>query len=170
MCFLLAPRHHSAMRHVGPVRVELGTRTIFNLLGPLSNPAGVKRQMVGVFSKQWVEPLAHVLRNLGSERAFVVHGSDGLDEITTSGSTAVASLEHGEVKTFEIAPEDVGLQRAKPEALRGGDADHNAKALLALDASMALTRLPDAVRVLLIAVPDPVSLGFTTETQRSHSE
>src|SRR5436309_12032850 len=128
--FMFAPAHHPAMKHVGPTRVELGTRTIFNLLGPLSNPAGVKRQMVGVFSKQWVEPLAHVLRNLGSERAFVVHGSDGLDEITTSGSTAVASLEHGEVKTFEIAPEDVGLARAKPEALRGGDADQNARALL----------------------------------------
>jgi anthranilate phosphoribosyltransferase len=130
--FMFAPAHHPAMRHVGPTRVELGTRTIFNLLGPLSNPAGVKRQMVGVFSKQWVEPLAHVLRNLGSERAFVVHGSDGLDEITTSGPTAVASLEHGEVTTFEIAPEDVGLARAKPEALRGGDADQNAKALLAV--------------------------------------
>jgi anthranilate phosphoribosyltransferase len=86
--------------------------------------------MVGVFSRQWVEPLAHVLRNLGSERAFVVHGSDGLDEITIAGPTAVASLENGEVKTFDIAPEDVGLARAKPEALRGGDADHNAKALL----------------------------------------
>src|SRR5512144_884520 len=118
--FMFAPAHHPAMKNVGPTRVELATRTIFNLLGPLSNPAGVKRQMVGVFSKQWVEPLAHVLRNLGSERAFVVHGSDGLDEITTSGSTAVASLEHGEVKTFEIAPEDVGMAHAKPEALRGG--------------------------------------------------
>ncbi len=130
--FMFAPAHHPAMRHVGPTRVELGTRTIFNLLGPLSNPAGVKRQMVGVFSKQWVEPLAHVLKNLGSERAFVVHGSDGLDEITTAGPTAVASLENGEVTTFEIAPEDVGLARAKPDALRGGDADHNAKALLAV--------------------------------------
>ncbi|HLH90599.1 MAG TPA: anthranilate phosphoribosyltransferase [Xanthobacteraceae bacterium] len=130
--FMFAPAHHPAMRHVGPTRVELGTRTIFNLLGPLSNPAGVKRQMVGVFSKQWIEPLAHVLRNLGSERAFVVHGSDGLDEITIAGPTAVASLDHGEVKTFDIAPEDVGLARAKPEALRGGDADHNAKALLAV--------------------------------------
>ena len=130
--FMFAPAHHPAMRHVGPTRVELGTRTIFNLLGPLSNPAGVKRQMVGVFSKQWVEPLAHVLRNLGSERAWVVHGSDGLDEITTSGPTAVASLELGEVKTFEIAPEDVGLKRARPDALRGGDAEQNAKALLAV--------------------------------------
>src|SRR5580704_8580113 len=98
--FMFAPAHHPAMKHVGPTRVELGTRTIFNLLGPLSNPAGVKRQMVGVFSKQWIEPLANVLKNLGSERAFVVHGSDGLDEITTSGSTAVASLENGKVTTF----------------------------------------------------------------------
>jgi anthranilate phosphoribosyltransferase len=130
--FMFAPAHHPATRHVGPTRVELGTRTIFNLLGPLSNPAGVKRQMVGVFSRQWVEPLAQVLRNLGSERAYVVHGSDGLDEITTSGPTAVASLENGEVRTFEINPEDVGFTRARPDALRGGDADHNAKALLAV--------------------------------------
>ena len=130
--FMFAPAHHPAMRHVGPTRVELGTRTIFNLLGPLSNPAGVKRQMVGVFSKQWIEPLAHVLKNLGSERALVVHGSDGLDEITTSGPTAVASLENGEVKIFEIAPEDVGLARGQPETLHGGDAEQNAKALLAV--------------------------------------
>src|SRR5689334_1276520 len=127
--FMFAPAHHPAMKHVGPTRVELGTRTIFNLLGPLSNPAGVKRQMVGVFSRQWVEPLANVLKNLGSERAFVVHGSDGLDEITTSGSTAVASLENGKVTTFEIKPEDVGLNIAKPEELRGADADSNAAAL-----------------------------------------
>src|SRR6195256_6252344 len=130
--FMFAPAHHPAMKHVGPTRVELGTRTIFNLLGPLSNPAGVKRQMVGVFSRQWVEPLANVLKNLGSERAYVVHGSDGLDEITKSGATSVASLETGEVRLFEITPEDVGLKRAKPEALRGGDADHNARALLAV--------------------------------------
>src|SRR5437588_3281581 len=128
--FMFAPAHHPAMKHVGPTRVELATRTIFNLLGPLSNPAGVKRQMIGVFSRQWVEPLAHVLKNLGSERAYVVHGSDGLDEITTAGTTAVAALENGVVRCFEIAPEDVGLPRAKPEALRGGDADQNARALL----------------------------------------
>jgi len=127
--FMFAPAHHPAMKHVGPTRVELGTRTIFNLLGPLSNPAGVKRQMVGVFSRQWVEPLAQVLKNLGAERAYVVHGSDGLDEITTSGSTYVAALENGAVKTFEITPEDVGLTRVKPEALKGADADVNASAL-----------------------------------------
>jgi len=130
--FMFAPAHHPAMRHVGPTRVELGTRTIFNLLGPLSNPAGVKRQMVGVFSRQWVEPLATVLKNLGSERAYVVHGSDGLDEITICGPTTVASLEAGEVRLFEIAPEDVGLKRAQTESLLGGDADHNARALLAV--------------------------------------
>jgi anthranilate phosphoribosyltransferase len=127
--FMFAPAHHPAMKHVGPTRIELGTRTIFNLLGPLSNPAGVKRQMVGVFSRQWVEPLANVLKNLGSERAYVVHGSDGLDEITTSGPTAVAALDGGKVTTFEIRPEELGLAPAKPEQLRGGDADSNAAAL-----------------------------------------
>src|SRR6202521_3751597 len=128
--FMFAPAHHPAMRHVGPTRVELGTRTIFNLLGPLSNPAGVKRQMVGVFSRQWGEPLAHVLKNLGSERAYVVHGSDGLDEITTAGPTMVASFENGKVRTFDIAPEDFGFAKVRAEALRGGDANENAAALL----------------------------------------
>ncbi len=127
--FMFAPAHHPAMKNVGPTRVELGTRTIFNLLGPLSNPANVKRQLVGVFSRQWIEPLAQVLKNLGSESAWVVHGSDGLDEITTSGPTAVAALENGTVRTFEISPADIGLAPTKPEALRGGDADHNAAAL-----------------------------------------
>jgi anthranilate phosphoribosyltransferase len=128
--FMFAPAHHPAMKNVGPTRVELGTRTIFNLLGPLSNPAGVRRQMVGVFSRQWIEPVAQVLRNLGSEQAWVVHGSDGLDEITTAGPTHVAALEGGAVRTFTISPEDVGFARVKPEALRGGDAKHNAQALM----------------------------------------
>jgi anthranilate phosphoribosyltransferase len=127
--FMFAPAHHPAMKNVGPTRVELGTRTIFNLLGPLSNPAGVKRQMVGVFSRQWIEPLALVLKNLGSESVWVVHGSDGLDEITTSGATYVAALENGAVRSFEITPEEVGLPRVKAEALRGGDAKANAQAL-----------------------------------------
>jgi anthranilate phosphoribosyltransferase len=128
--FMFAPAHHPAMKNVGPTRVELGTRTIFNLLGPLSNPAGVKRQMVGVFSRQWIEPLANVLKNLGSESVWVVHGSDGLDEVTSAGVTYVAALENGAVRTFEIAPEDVGVARAMPEMLRGGDAEENARALL----------------------------------------
>jgi anthranilate phosphoribosyltransferase len=128
--FMFAPTHHPAMKNVGPTRVELGTRTIFNLLGPLSNPAGVRRQMVGVFSRQWVEPLAQVLKNLGSESVWVVHGSDGLDEITSTGPTYVAALEKGAVRTFEITPEEIGLPRQKPEALRGGDAEQNAKALV----------------------------------------
>jgi anthranilate phosphoribosyltransferase len=130
--FMFAPAHHPAMKHVGPARVELGTRTIFNLLGPLSNPAGVKRQMVGVFARPWVEPLAHVLGALGCERAWVVHGSDGLDEITTSGPTSVASLEDGKVTTFEITPEDADLKRATTADLKGADAAHNAQALRAV--------------------------------------
>jgi len=128
--FMFAPAHHPAMKNVGPTRVELGTRTIFNLLGPLSNPARVKRQMIGTFSKHWVEPMVQVLKNLGSESIWVVHGSDGLDEITTAGPTSVAALENGKIRTFEVTPEDAGLPRSKPEALRGGDAEHNAKALL----------------------------------------
>jgi anthranilate phosphoribosyltransferase len=128
--FMFAPAHHPAMKNVGPTRVELGTRTIFNLLGPLSNPASVKRQMIGTFSKHWIVPMAQVLNNLGSECVWVVHGSDGLDEITTSGPTSVAALENGKVRTFEVTPEDAGLARVKPEALRGGDGVQNAKALL----------------------------------------
>jgi anthranilate phosphoribosyltransferase len=130
--FMMAPRHHGAMRHVAGPRAELGTRTIFNLLGPLSNPAGAKRQLVGVFAKEWVEPLAEVLGRLGSERAWVVHGSDGLDEITTTGPTSVAELRNGTVRTFEITPEDAGLPTARPAELKGGDAQHNAQALRAV--------------------------------------
>jgi anthranilate phosphoribosyltransferase len=127
--FMFAPSHHPATKNVGPTRVELATRTIFNLLGPLSNPAGVTRQMVGVFSKQWVLPLAQVLKNLGAESVWVVHGSDGLDEITLTGPTSVAALEDGTIRTFEVAPEQAGLKRAAGETLRGGDANFNAIAL-----------------------------------------
>ncbi|UYO37936.1 anthranilate phosphoribosyltransferase [Rhodopseudomonas palustris] len=130
--FMFAPTHHPAMKNVGPTRVELATRTIFNLLGPLSNPAGVKRQMIGVFSRQWVQPLAQVLKNLGAEAVWVVHGSDGLDEITLSGTTAVAELKNGEITSFEISPEDAGLPRAPADALKGGDAQANAVALRAV--------------------------------------
>ncbi|MEQ9144692.1 MAG: anthranilate phosphoribosyltransferase [Parvibaculaceae bacterium] len=130
--FMFAPAHHSAMKHVGPTRAELGTRTIFNLLGPLSNPAGTKFQVIGVFAKKWVEPLAHVLNKLGSERVWVVHGSDGLDELTTTGVSHVAELKDGKVTTFDVAPEDVGLTRADPAALKGGNPDENKAALLRL--------------------------------------
>ena len=127
--FMFAPTHHPAMKNVGPTRVELATRTIFNLLGPLSNPAGVKQQMVGVFSKHWVQPLAQVLKNLGSDSVWVVHGSDGLDEITLTGPTSVAALENGNIRSFEVTPEDAGLARSAPGSLAGGDADANAVAL-----------------------------------------
>jgi len=127
--FMFAPAHHPAMKNVGPTRVELATRTIFNLLGPLSNPAGVKRQMVGVFSRQWVEPLAQVLKNLGSEAVWVVHGSDGLDEITLTGPTFVAALENGHIRTFEVTPADADLPPCGSDGLKGGDADANAIAL-----------------------------------------
>jgi anthranilate phosphoribosyltransferase len=128
--FMMAPTHHAAMRHVGPVRVELGTRTIFNLLGPLSNPAGVRRQLIGVFSAAWLEPMAQVLRNLGSERVWITHGSDGLDEMTTTGATSVVELRDGAIRAFEVAPEEVGLKRAPSAELKGGDAAHNAAALV----------------------------------------
>ncbi|MTI45716.1 anthranilate phosphoribosyltransferase [Roseibium hamelinense] len=127
--FMFAPLHHSAMKHVGPTRVEMGTRTIFNLLGPLSNPAGVKRQMVGVFAKKWVEPVAEALKALGSERVWVVHGSDGMDEITTTGPTFVTELKDGLVHSFEITPEDAGLPIANAADLKGGEPAENAKAL-----------------------------------------
>ena len=132
LCFLMAPRHHSAMRHVGPTRVELGTRTIFNLLGPLSNPARIKRQVTGVFALQWVEPLAEVLRELGHERAWVVHGADGLDELSTTGVSKVAELKDGKITTFEVLPADAGLPTATLADLTGGDATHNAEVLLAM--------------------------------------
>ncbi|MEM7021284.1 MAG: anthranilate phosphoribosyltransferase, partial [Pseudomonadota bacterium] len=130
--FMMAPRHHGAMRHVAGTRVELGTRTIFNLLGPLANPAGAKRQLMGVFAKEWIEPLANVLGQLGSERAWVVHGSDGLDELTTTGPSHVAELHDGKVRRFEVTPEEAGLPRSTLEQLRGADPETNAEAVRAL--------------------------------------
>jgi anthranilate phosphoribosyltransferase len=128
--FMMAPTHHAAMRHVGATRVELGTRTIFNLLGPLSNPAGVTRQLIGVFSAAWLEPMAEVLRNLGSERVWITHGLDGLDEITTTGPTRVVELKNGAIHAFEVTPEEAGLPRAEPAALKGGEPQQNAEALI----------------------------------------
>jgi anthranilate phosphoribosyltransferase len=131
--FMFAPNHHSAMRHVGPSRVELGTRTVFNLLGPLCNPAGVKHYMLGVFAREWVEPLAAVLASLGAEAAWVVHGTfgerGGLDELSLAGTSYVAELKNGSVRAFQVEPADFGLDPVEPEALLGGAPEENAKAL-----------------------------------------
>ena len=129
ICFLFALNHHSAMRHVGPSRQALGFRTVFNLLGPLSNPASANRQLLGVYDQRWVEPLAHVLKKLCSERAWVVHGSDGLDELTTTGPSTVAELRKGVVTMFEVTPEEAGLPRAKSADLVGGTPAENAVAM-----------------------------------------
>jgi anthranilate phosphoribosyltransferase len=131
ICFLFAPAHHGAMRHVAQVREELGFRTIFNLLGPLSNPAGASRQLLGVFDSRWVEPLARALGALGSRRAWVVHG-DGLDEITTTGPTQIAEWREGAVRLFTVTPEAVGLPRVARSDLVGGEPAANAAALRAL--------------------------------------
>ena len=130
--FLFAQLYHPAMKHVGPVRAELGFRTIFNILGPICNPAGVKRQLIGVFSPEWIEPMANVLAALGTEKAFIVHGADGLDEISLSGPTHAAILENGKITRHEFTPEEAGLARAPLAAIKGGDAAQNAAAIRAL--------------------------------------
>lgn len=129
LTFLMAPHFHSAMRHVAPVRQELSLRTVFNLLGPLSNPAQPKLQVLGVYDRKWLRPLAEVLRDLGSERAWIVHGSEGLDELSICGESHVAELKDGEIREFTITPEDAGLPRAELSAIIGGDAEYNARAL-----------------------------------------
>ncbi len=126
VCFLFAPRHHPAMRYAMPVRQEMGARTVFNVLGPLTNPAGVRRQLLGVYRPELTETLARVLGRLGSERAFVVWGHDGVDEVSATGPTRVSELNDGEVRTVEFTPEDVGLERCTLDDLAGGDAETNA--------------------------------------------
>src|SRR5580700_2669649 len=131
ICFMFAPAHHAAMRHVLPIRQELGFRTIFNLLGPLSNPAGAKRQLVGVAASRFVEPIARALGALGAVRAWAVHGA-GMDELTTTGESEVAEWRDGDIRLFRITPESVGLPRANIDDLRGGEPEANALALRAL--------------------------------------
>jgi len=154
LCFMFAPAHNGAMRHVLPIRQELGFRTLFNLLGPLSNPAGAQRQLLGVFDVRWVEPLARVLGALGTERAWVVHG-EGLDEIATTGETHVAEWRGGQMRLFKISPEAVGLPRASLDDLKGGDPAENAQALRELLAGRASAYrdivLLNAAAALLIA-------------------
>ncbi len=130
--FMFAPNHHPAMRHVGPVRAEMGVRTMFNLLGPQSNPAGVKRYLLGVYAREWVEVVAAALLANGAISAWVVHGSDGMDEITTTGPTFVCAVKNGALRSFEISPKDAGLPLSRPEDLVGGDPEHNARAITAL--------------------------------------
>jgi anthranilate phosphoribosyltransferase len=130
--FMFAPSHHPAMRHVGPSRAEMGVRTMFNLLGPQSNPAGVRRYMLGVYSPEWVEPVAAALLANRAIKAWVVHGSDGLDEITVTGPSYVAEIANGNLRSFEITPEDAGLSRHDPNDLLGGEPEYNALAIHAL--------------------------------------
>jgi anthranilate phosphoribosyltransferase len=132
LAFMFAPAHHASMRHVAPVRTELGTRTIFNLIGPLSNPAGVRRQLIGAFAQSWLEPMVTVLRDLGSSDAWAAHGADGLDEITTTGPTHVVALKDGAISRFTITPEDIGLPRVTLDRLKGGSPQDNATALRAV--------------------------------------
>ena len=129
ICFLFAPRHHPAMRHVADVRKKLGIRTIFNLLGPLTNPANVKHHMIGVYDLEWLGAMAEVLKSLGSESAWMVHGHDGMDEITTTAPTDVVQLHHGMITHFTVEPEHVGLKRSILNDLKGGNAFENAQSL-----------------------------------------
>ncbi len=132
LAFMFAQTHHASMRHVAAVRIEMGTRTIFNLLGPQANPASVKRQVLGVFAEGWLLPIAETLRNLGSDRVWVIHGSDGLDELTTTGPSKVVALDGGKISQFTVTPEQAGLPLAAPESLKGGDPATNANALRAV--------------------------------------
>lgn len=145
-CFLMAPAHHKAMKYVAPIRKRLATRTIFNILGPLANPAGTKYQLIGVFDKKWIRPMAEVLKNLGAKRAWVVHGQDGLDEITITTNTDVAILDNGEITEKTISPADFGLDIADPIALTGGIAKRNARKLREL-----LAGEPSAYRDIVLA-------------------
>ena len=131
ICFMFAQAHHPSMKHVAAVRQELGFRTVFNLLGPLTNPAHVKRQLIGVYDETWLLPFAHALKALGAEKAWIVHGQ-GMDELALSGVTKVAVLEHGDVRTFEISPEDAGFTRAPLKAIKGGTPEKNAEAIRSL--------------------------------------
>jgi anthranilate phosphoribosyltransferase len=170
VCFLMAPRHHSAMRNVAGPRVELApSRTIFNLLGPMSNPALVRRQLVGVFDRRWLRPVAEALGRLGLERALVVHGQDGMDELTTTTTSWAASLEDGKVTEIEIAPEEVGVQRATLASLKGGDAAHNAAAIRAVlagrrDAFRDIVVLNSAAGLMVAGVARDLKQGAEMAT------
>jgi anthranilate phosphoribosyltransferase len=156
ICFMFAPLYHAATARVAGVRRELGVHTTFNLLGPLTNPAGAPRQIIGVWHRALVEPLAHTLALLGTTRAWVVHGSDGLDEVTLAGKSFVAEAHQGEVKTFEIEPEDFGLRAATLERLRGGDAEMNARTIRQV---LACERRDEARSLVVINAASALFVG-----------
>ncbi|TVP70014.1 MAG: anthranilate phosphoribosyltransferase, partial [Rhodobacteraceae bacterium] len=143
--FMMAPMHHPAMRHVGPVRMELGTRTIFNILGPLTNPAGVKFQLTGAFSPDLLEPMARTLQALGTTRAWLVHGGDGTDELSVAAESQVVALEDGGLRRFTLHPEDAGLPLHPFEDLLGGDPATNAAELRAVLSGAGRPAYRDAV-------------------------
>jgi anthranilate phosphoribosyltransferase len=162
ICFLMAPRHHSALRHVGPVRVELGMRTIFNLLGPLSNPALVNRALIGVYDARWCRPFAEALDRLGTTHAWIVHGSDGMDELTSTGPSKICQLKDGKIEEFELSPADFGMAEAKPADLRGGSAAENAAALRAV---LSGTEGPYRDIVMMNAAAALVATGHAEDLQ-----
>lgn len=166
--FMFAPNHHPAMRHVGPTRAEMGVRTMFNLLGPQSNPAGVKRYLLGVFDNEWVEPVAAALLANQAQAAWVVHGDSGLDELSTTGPSFVSQIRNGNLTSFEVTPEDAGLPRARIEDIVGGDPEHNAGELRKLlDGARGAYRdivLLNAAAAFIIAdkvqtLPEGVAMG-----------
>jgi len=161
--FMMAPRHHESFKYVGPVRVEMGIRTVFNILGPLCNPAGVKRYLVGVFAQEWVKPMAEVLAKLGCEKAWVVHGADGLDELSTTGPNYICEVSDGQVTEMNLSPEDAGIPRARLDDLKGGDGTYNAGRITAL-----LDGQKDAYRnvVLLGAAASLLIAGKATDIRQ----
>jgi len=168
--FLFAPNHHPAMRFVGPARKAMGIRTLFNLLGPLSNPAGAKRQLLGVCDDRWRRPIAETLRDLGSTHAWVVHGEDGMDEVTTTGRSFVTELKDGELREFEITPKDYGIPRASLDDLRGGAPDVNAKALQDLlngtpSAYRDIVTLNSGAALYIAGLADNVESGIAQAVQ-----
>jgi anthranilate phosphoribosyltransferase len=167
ICFLFAPAYHPAMKYVAPVRRQIGIRTIFNLLGPLCNPAKVRRQLLGVYAREWIAPLAKVLDELDMERAWVVHGSDGMDEMTITGATDVAVLDRGQVTLREVVPEDAGVNRGPLADLKGGDAAYNAEAVRRLFDGEGSSAYRDIV--LLNAAAALVIAEKATDLQDAHA-
>lgn len=168
--FMMAPRHHESFKYVGPVRVEMGLRTVFNILGPLCNPAGVKRYLIGVFAREWVRPMAEVLAKLGCEKAWVVHGADGLDELSTTGSNYVCEVNGTEVSELEVKPEDAGLAMVELKELKGGDSDYNATRIRALlngekDAYRDIVLFGAAAALMIVAKVSDLAEGVAVAVE-----